>query len=70
MYDVVAQKEVREGFGVQIFPSKAIYMGYWKDNKANGKGLILQPNDTYFMSYFKDNQNSSHVYFSYLHGYI
>lgn len=29
---------VRHGFGTQIWPDGAKYVGYWEDNKASGKG--------------------------------
>ncbi len=31
---------VREGYGVQVWPDGAKYEGEWQDGKANGKGIL------------------------------
>lgn len=31
---------LRDGFGLQIFPNELFYLGYWKDNKAHGTGIF------------------------------
>ena len=31
-------KNIREGFGLQIWNDGAAYIGYWKDHKAHGLG--------------------------------
>jgi len=31
---------VRHGYGVQVWVDGAKYRGYWKDNRANGKGCF------------------------------
>ena len=30
----------RDGYGVQVWPDGAHYQGYWKDDKACGKGIF------------------------------
>lgn len=38
IYDGEWKGNVREGFGVQIWPDGAKYEGQWFNNKAEGKG--------------------------------
>ena len=32
---------IRQGKGMQIWPDGSIYEGYWRDDKANGRGRLI-----------------------------
>ena len=35
---------IREGYGVQTWPDNSVYEGYWKNDKAEGKGTLWHHN--------------------------
>jgi len=35
---------MRNGRGKQVWDDYSLYEGYWKDNKANGRGRLIHPN--------------------------
>ena len=35
---------MRNGRGKQVWEDFSLYEGYWKDNKANGRGRLIHPN--------------------------
>ena len=35
------KKKERHGFGILIWPDGSKYVGYWKHDKANGKGRLI-----------------------------
>ena len=37
----IQNKMIRQGRGKQIWPDGSMYEGWWKDNKANGKGRLI-----------------------------
>lgn len=39
---------LREGYGIQIWPDGARYEGSWKDDKAEGKGKFLHADGDIF----------------------
>jgi hypothetical protein len=51
----VNQSYQREGFGIQQTIDFQTYLGWWKNNKANGLGLIIFPNSNILYGHFKDN---------------
>jgi hypothetical protein len=51
----VNQSYQREGFGIQQTIDFQTYFGWWKNNKANGLGLIIYPNSNILYGNFKDN---------------
>ena len=34
----IRKTEIREGMGVQVWSDGSKYEGFWRDNKANGRG--------------------------------
>jgi len=45
---LVNKKEIREGYGIHVWPDGSMYEGMWLRNKANGKGkLMLSDGDIY-----------------------
>ena len=37
----IIDKDIRDGRGVQIWLDGSRYEGYWKNNKANGRGRLI-----------------------------
>lgn len=50
-----SDKNVRDGFGVQLFPNGCAYVGFWKDNSANGFGRLVLPDGTYYEGEYRNN---------------
>ena len=49
------EKKQREGKGIQIWNDGSKYEGYWKNDKANGRGrLIHSYGDVYEGEWFED----------------
>ena len=42
----------RHGRGIQIWIDKTIYIGYWKNDLANGKGKLIYPKGDYYEGEF------------------
>ena len=42
----------RHGRGIQIWIDKTIYIGYWKNDLANGKGKLIYPKGNYYEGEF------------------
>lgn len=38
----------RNGFGLQLFPNGCFYVGYWKEDKAEGEGKLVLKDGTYY----------------------
>ena len=47
-------KGQKEGFGVFLDSKGNKYVGYWRNDKFNGKGRLLSVKGDYFEGYFKD----------------
>ena len=45
----------RSGYGIQLFPNGAKFIGNWKDDKANGFGRLEYLNGTYYEGNFLEN---------------
>lgn len=55
--------EIRSGFGTQIFPDGARYVGEWVDNKVQGKGTFYHTNgDTFDGTFIADKANGHGTY--------
>ena len=46
----------RTGRGIQVWLDKSTYLGYWKNNKANGKGKLIYPQGDYYEGDFVDGK--------------
>ena len=58
-------QDIRHGFGVQIWPDGARYIGMWKENKAHGQGQFIHVDgDKYDGNWFEDQ---AHGYGNYYH---
>ena len=56
-------KNVRHGRGIQIWPDGAKYSGYWKDDKAEGKGKLYHSDgDIYEGDWANDKPNGYGIY--------
>lgn len=54
---------IREGKGVQIWPDGSIYEGWWRENKAHGRGRIIHANgDIYEGDWMEDRAHGYGVY--------
>ena len=51
--------KIRHGYGWQLFLNGYQYFGNWKNNKANGKGLLMFPDKSYFLGNFENNKIKS-----------
>jgi len=62
--DIVDGK--RHGFGLQLFANGSFYVGYWNENKANGRGKFVLPDNTYYEGIYADDviQSGCVVYFN------
>ena len=56
-------KDQKEGFGINIWNDEAKYMGYYKNNKAEGYGKFMAGNDIY-RGEFKDDAASGYGIFN------
>jgi hypothetical protein len=56
-----SDKNVRDGFGVQLFPNGCVYTGFWKNNAAHGTGKLLLPDGTIYEGEYKDNNIQSGI---------
>ena len=48
--------EVKEGYGVQVWPDGAKYEGHWKANMACGKGKFTHADGDVFDGYWKNDK--------------
>ena len=56
-------KNVRHGRGIQIWPDGAKYTGYWKNDKAQGKGKLYHADgDVYEGDWVNDKPNGYGIY--------
>ena len=56
-------KEQKEGFGINLWNDEAKYIGYYKNNKAEGYGKFLAGDDSY-QGEFKDDAANGYGIFS------
>ena len=56
-------KDQKEGFGINIWNDEAKYIGYYKNNKAEGYGKFMAGNDVY-KGEFKDDAASGYGIFN------
>jgi len=45
----------RHGFGMQIWPDGSKYVGYWKNDKANGVGRLIHSDGDVYHGEWKDD---------------
>ena len=56
-------KNVRHGRGIQLWPDGAKYVGYWKNDAANGKGKLYHADgDIYEGDWVNDKPNGFGIY--------
>ena len=46
---------MRNGYGKLFFPDGSYYSGFFKQDKAEGNGLLQHTNGDYYRGEFKDN---------------
>ncbi len=51
--EILNQK--RNGFGIQLFPNGCFYAGFWKSNRASGKGKLVLKDGTYYEGSYSKN---------------
>jgi len=49
-------EKTREGYGIQEWPDGARYVGFWKNNKANGKGVFVHSEGDVYEGEFVDDK--------------
>ena len=55
----------KHGRGIQIWPDGSFYKGYWKNNKAEGKGeFIHSTGDVYFGNWYNNKRHGKGMYHS------
>ena len=59
---------VREGYGIQLWTDGNKYDGYWKDDKAHGKGKFYYNNGDYFEGDWVQNVTTGYGVFVNLNG--
>ena len=53
------------GFGFQVWPDGSIYEGYWKNDKANGRGRLIHADSDVYEGLWVDDK--AHGYGEYTH---
>lgn len=48
-------QELRDGFGLQLFPNGSFYVGEWLDDKAHGKGQLVLKDGTFYEGVYQRN---------------
>ena len=48
--------KLKHGFGTQMWPDNAKYVGEWADGKAEGKGTFYHSNGDVFEGMFKNDK--------------
>ena len=61
----LADSDVRDGRGFQIWPDGSLYEGYWSENKANGKGRLIHADGDVYEGAWKDDK--AHGFGVYMH---
>ena len=55
--------QLKHGYGTQVWPDNAKYVGEWRDGKAEGKGTFFHSNGDLFEGDFKqDKANGQGTY--------
>ena len=65
---VLAQTQIRQGFGTQQFPDGARYVGEWINNKVEGSGTFYHTNGDTFEGTFKDEKANGHGVYTHSNG--
>lgn len=52
----IADSDVRDGKGIQIWLDGSRYEGYWKNNKANGRGRLIHADGDVYEGEWKDDK--------------
>jgi len=47
---------MRHGYGVQVWSDGSMYQGYWKNDKANGKGRLIHADGDIYEGDWKDDK--------------
>lgn len=55
LYQGGTDKEKRNGFGIQLFLSKSVYLGNWAADQANGAGMMIYPDGSFVLGEFQNN---------------
>ena len=51
------EKSERHGFGMQIWPDGSKYVGYWRNDRANGCGRLIHSDGDVYSGMFGEWQN-------------
>ena len=52
--------QLKHGYGTQMWPDNAKYVGEWKDGKAEGKGTFFHSNGDIFEGEFQNDKANGH----------
>ena len=61
-YEGTVDKDTQQkhGYGTQMWPDNAKYVGEWKDGKAEGKGTFFHSNGDIFEGEFQNDKANGH----------
>ena len=59
---------IRQGYGIQIWSDGSKYEGWWRDNKANGRGRLIHADGDVFEGEWKDDKAHGYGVYSHLDG--